>query len=95
MDYYFGYFYVLAYVGGLLMYYIAFNTLEDAVEADGRYSNNLWNTGLVVYATLPYVYNFYVLLETRRISFPILLSYAVSTMMFMPLCIHLVNTGDN
>lgn len=94
MDYFYVYFYCLAYIAGALMYYIAFYTIEDSVSANGQ-SNNIWNTGLVIYASFPWIYNLYCLLETKRISFAIIISYVISFMMFMPLCVYLVNSGDN
>ena len=94
MDYYFGYFYIWAYVGGALIYYIAFGTLHKVIGNIGDQSglvNDHWNSGLSIFATLVYVYHFYCIFELRSFSCPIIFGWTASLLLFMPVCINWAN----
>ena len=88
MDWYFGLFFVWAYVGGALMYYISFGTLHGVTGVQDGVVNDYWNSAVGVYATLCYVYHFYTFFEFRSFSFPVMFGWTFSFCMYMPLCIH-------
>ena len=94
MDYYFGYFYCLAYIGGALLYYISFGTLHSVIGVQGGVVNDHWNSGLGIFATLIYVYHFYTIIELRSYSCPIIFGWIFSVLMFMPVCINWANGSE-
>ena len=94
VDWYFWFYFVVAFSGGSFAYFFILQTFSDAVGQDGQVQD-MWNNGVCVFYTMLMVHYVLFVIETRSWNFWTFVGYLVAYATIMPMVINLNDGGSS